>query len=145
VNFFLKAASLALVASQFTQVAATQSKPDDTNADAVAAAFVDARQVAHLSKLTRMDRNPFGEKICKHDMRMPSGLISDVLYETSDPAHLSDAARKLATSPDSYRIIARFGVGVCSLGSDSSGRVRYSVFIAIYESRWASFWRVFWE
>ena len=107
-----------LVVSLLAPLAATQSKPDDTRADAVAAAFVEARQSAHLSKLTRMGRNPFGDKLCKHDLLMPSGLIDDVQYEASDPARLSDAARKLATSPDSYRVTARFGVGVCSLGPD---------------------------
>jgi hypothetical protein len=145
VNNHLKTIGFAVVVSLLAPLTATASKPEDTNADAVAAAFVEARQFAHLPKLTRMDRNPFGERICKHDMRMPSGLIKDVLYETSDPASLSDAARQLAISPDSYRVTARFGVGVCSLGADSSGKVSYSVFIATYESRWSSFWRIFWE
>jgi len=144
VNYHLKTIGLVLGMSLLAPLAATGSKPDDTSADAVAAAFVEARQSARLPKLTRMGRNSFGEKICKHDMRMPSGLVDDVLYETFDPARLSDAARKLATSRDSYRVTARFGVGVCS-GQDASGKVSYSVFIATYESRWSSFWRIFWE
>ncbi|MCU1299363.1 MAG: hypothetical protein JWO91_3641, partial [Acidobacteriaceae bacterium] len=112
---------------------------------AVAAAFVEARQAAHLPKLARIDRNVFGEKVCKHDLRMPSGLIKDVQYETSDPARLPDTARQLATSPNGYKTAARFGVGVCSLGPDSSGKIRYSVLIATYESRWTSFGRIFWD
>lgn len=129
----------------FFPLTATASNPDDTTADQVATAFVEARQSAHLSTLTRIARNPFGEKICKHDMRMPSGLIEDVLYETSDPARLPDKAQNLATSRDSYRVTARFGIGVCSLGPDASGKARYTVFIATYENRWTSFWRIFWE
>lgn len=78
-------------------------------------------------------------------MLMPSGLIDDVQYETSDPARLPDVARQLATSPDGYKTAARFGVGVCSLGPDSSGKISYSVLIATYESSWTSFWRVFWD
>ena len=108
-------------------IIAVASKPDDTTADAVAAAFVEARQAVHLSKLARIDRNTLGEKVCKHDLRMSSGLIKDVQYETSDPARLPDTARQLATSPDAYKIAARFGVGVCSLGPDSSGKISYSV------------------
>jgi quercetin dioxygenase-like cupin family protein len=76
---------------------------------------------------------------------MPSGLIKHVLYETSDPLDLSDAAEKLASSPDSDKVSSRFGLGVCSLGPDASGKSRYSVFIATYESKWKSFWRIFWE
>jgi hypothetical protein len=45
-----------------------------------------------------------------------------VQYETTDPTFLPDAARQLATSPDAYKTAARFGVGVCSLGADSSGK-----------------------
>lgn len=141
----LKAIALAIVVGTLASLAAAGSNPDDTTADAVATAFVDARQSAHLSKLMRIGRNPFGGKICKHDMRMPSGLIEDVLYETSDPVRLPDAAQKLATSRDIYRVTARFGVGACSLGSDASGKAHYTVFIATYESRWTSFWRIFWE
>lgn len=144
-NYHLKTIGFVLVVSLLAPLVATGSKPDDASADAVADAFVEARESSHLPRLTRMGRNVFGEKICAHDMRMPSGLINDVLYETSAPAHLSDAARKLATSPDSYRVAARFGIGVCSLGPDASGKMSYSVFIATYESRWTSFWRIFWE
>jgi len=124
---------------------AATSKPDDAAAGAVTAAFVEARQAAHLPKVSRTDGNAFGEKVCKHDLRMPSGLIKDVQYETTDPTLLPDAARQLATSPDEYKATARFGVGVCSLGADSSGKIKYSVLIATYESRWTSFWRIFWE
>ena len=143
-NHRLKTAGFALLV--LAPLTATGSKPDNTTADAVAKAFVEARQSAHLSKLTRMGRNPFGERICKHDMRMPSGLIEDVLYETSDPGHLPDAAQKLAKSRDSYRVTARFGIGVCSVRCpDAPGKASYSVLIATYESRWTSFWRIFWE
>jgi hypothetical protein len=145
VNYHLKRIALALVVGLLVPVFAVASKPDDTAADAIALAFVQARKAAHLSDLTRIDRNTFGEKVCKHDLRMPSGIIKDVQYETSDPARLPDAARQLATSPDAYKVTARFGVGVCSLGADSSGKIRYSVLIATYESRWTSFWRIFWD
>jgi len=118
---------------------------DDKAADAVSATFVEARQAAHLSKLEQMDRNPFRQQVCKHDLRLPSGWINDVQYETSDPARLPDSAQRLAKSLDSYKVAARFGVGVCSLGTDSSGHVIYSVLIATYESRWMSFWRILWE
>jgi len=145
VNRHLKRTAFALVLSLLAPLIAVASKPDDTTADAVAAAFVEARQAAHLPKLARIDRNVFGEKVCKHDLRMPSGLIKDVQYETSDPARLPDTARQLATSPNGYKTAARFGVGVCSLGPDSSGKIRYSVLIATYESRWTSFGRIFWD
>ncbi|MGA8438373.1 MAG: hypothetical protein WB762_23350 [Candidatus Sulfotelmatobacter sp.] len=124
---------------------AVASQQDDKAADAVSSAFIEARQAAHLSKLDRIDRNRFRKQVCKHDLRMPSGLITDVLYETADPARLPDAARQLATSSVGYQVVARFGVGVCSLGPDSSGKVTYSVLIATYASRWGSFWRIFWD
>jgi len=142
---FLRTIGLALLISLLGSLAAAVSQPDDTTADAVAAAFVKARQSAHLSKLTRIGRNPFGEKICKHDMRMGSGLIEDVLYETADPTLLPDVAQNLAEAPDRYRVTARFGIGVCRLSPDASGKTSYSIFIATYESRWTSFWRIFWE
>jgi len=42
---------------------------EDVAADSVAAVFLQARQAAHLSKLERMGRNTFREKVCKKDMR----------------------------------------------------------------------------
>jgi hypothetical protein len=146
VNRHLKRIAFALVVGVLAPLfAVASSKPDDTAADAVTAAFGEARQATHLRKVSRIDRNAFGEKVCKHDLRMPSGLIKDVQYETSDPTLLPDAARQLATSPDVYETAARFGVGVCSLGADSSRKIKYSVLIATYEPRWTSFWRIFWE
>ena len=118
---------------------------EDAAADAVAAAFVQARQAAYLSKLERMGRNTFREKVCKQDMRFASGLISDVLYQTSDPAHIPESARRLATAPDTSKTAARFGLGLCSLNNSSVGQPKYSVLIATYESRSASFWRIFWD
>lgn len=120
------------------------SDQEDAAADAVATAFLQVRQAAHLSKLERMGRNTFREKVCKQDMRFPSGWINDVVYETSDPAHLLESAQRLATWPDSSKTAARFGLGVCLLSS-SSGQAKYSVLIATYESRRTSFWRIFWE
>jgi hypothetical protein len=49
------------------------SDQEDAAADAVATAFLQVRQTAHLSKLERMGRNTFREKLCKQDMRFPSG------------------------------------------------------------------------
>lgn len=120
-------------------------KPDDKAANDVASAFVSARQPAHLSRLNRMDTNPFGEKVCQKDLRMPSGLINDVQYTTIDPSQLPPDAEKFATAQDTYKAAVRFGVGVCSLGPDQTGKNKYSVLIATYESRWTSFWRIFWE
>jgi len=40
-----------------------------------------------------MGRNTFREKVCRQDMRMPSGRINDVVYETLDPADLSESAK----------------------------------------------------
>ena|SRR5579859_2825842 len=144
-NYRLRRIAFAFALCLFVPLIAVASKSDDTAADAVVSAFVEARQAAHLPKLARIDTNAFGEKVCKHDLRMPSGLIKDVQYETSDPARLPDVARQLATSPDGYKTAARFGVGVCSLGPDSSGKISYSVLIATYESSRTSFWRVFWD
>src|SRR5580704_2724991 len=93
-------------------IATTQ---ENAAADAVAAAFVQARQAAHLSKLERMGRNTFREKVCKQDMRFASGLIESVRYETSDPAQLPESAQRLATAPDTSKTAARFGLGVCAL------------------------------
>jgi hypothetical protein len=114
-------------------------------ADAVAVAFVNARQGAGLSKLKRMGRNTFGDKICKHDMRFPSGLINSVSYQTSEPSILSESAQRLAVAVDTGKTAARFGIGVCLVTPTSAGQPVYSIFIATYESRPTSFWRIFWE
>jgi hypothetical protein len=114
---------------------------EDAAGDAVAAAFIQARQTAHLSNLERMGRNTFHQQACQQDMRLPSGEIDDIAYRTFDPAHLPKSAQRLASSPDTYKTAARFGVGVCVLGTGSAGRPNYTVFIATYESRWISFWR----
>jgi hypothetical protein len=118
------------------------SNQEDAAADSVAQAFVQARQAAHLPNLARMGRNTFREKICKNDRRFPSGLIDDVTYETSDPANLPSSALRLAASSDAGNPAARFALGVCMKGSDSSGHPQYSVFIALYNSRWLSFWSI---
>jgi hypothetical protein len=124
---------------------AVASDQEDAAADAVATAFLQARQAALLSKLERMGRNTFREKVCRQDLRFPSGLIKDVVYETSDPAHLPESAERLATGPDSSKVAARFGLGVCVLSSNSPAQPKYSVVIATFESRRTSFWRIFWE
>jgi hypothetical protein len=118
---------------------------EDAAAESVAAAFLQARLVAHLPKLERMGRNAFREKVCKQDMRFASGVINDIVYQTSDPSVLPHSGQELATRPDSGQIAARFGVGVCRLDSGSLGLPRYSVLIATYESRWNSFVRFFWD
>jgi hypothetical protein len=134
--------AFALVAS----VAVFASQQEDRAADYVAAAFVQVRNAAHLSKLERIGGNTFREKVCKHDLRFASGLILTAQYQTSDPGQLSEAARRLAIHPDDgYRVTARYGIGVCAVGQDSSGQIMYSVLIATYESRWNSFLRTFWE
>jgi hypothetical protein len=117
---------------------------EDAVSDVVAAAFAQARQAAHLSKLEQMGRNIFREKVCKHDMRFASGLILDVVYQTSDARHIPGSARQLATRRNTGKT-ARFGVGVCSLNSTSAGSPQYSVLIATYESPSAGFWRFFWD
>ena len=121
------------------------SQQEDAAADAVAAAFSNARQAAHLPKLQRMDKNIFRNQVCKNDMRFPSGLIENVTYETSDPNKLSEEAQRLAAKPDSGKTAIRFGIGVCFLKTNSLGQPTYSVVIATYESRKTSFWRVFWD
>jgi hypothetical protein len=120
------------------------SEQEDAAADAVATAFIQARLAAHLSKLKRMGRNPFREKVCKQDMRFSSGFILDVSYQTADPTHLPESAQRLVTWPDTTFTADRFGVGVCSVGT-SPGPPTYSVLIATYSSRWVSFWRIFWD
>jgi hypothetical protein len=121
------------------------SDQEDKAADAVGAAFIQARQAAHVSKLERIGRNEFRQRVCEQDMRMPSGWINEVVYQTADPAHLPETAQQLALQPDASKTAARFGVGVCLLTSSPGERPRFSVLIATYESRWTSFWRIFWE
>jgi len=142
---FLRVWLLVLLLVLHLGLPAVASDQEDKAADAVAAAFMQARQAAHLSKLERMDRNPFREKVCKQDMRFASGLIIDVVYQTSDPAQLPESARKLAAWPDSSKTAARFGVGVCLLSTGPGEQPRFSVLIATYESRWDSFLRFFWD
>ena len=133
---FVLLASMAVFASQ----------QEDGAADSVAAAFVQARDVAHLSKLGRMDGNTFREKVCKHDLRFASGVILTAEYQTFDPVHLPEVAQQLAVHPDDgYRVTTRFGVGACVIGQERSGKTVYSVLIATYESPWNSFVRFFWE
>jgi len=126
-------------------VVATAADQEDAAADAVATAFAQARQAAHLSKLERMGRNAFREKVCKQDMRFASGLIKIVRYQTSDPAHIPESAQRLATERYASTVVARFGVGVCALNGNSPGQPQYAVLIATYESRLDSFWRFFWN
>lgn len=126
-------------------ISASASTQEDAVADVVAAAFINARGAAHLPKLERMGKNIFREKVCKHDMRFPSGLINNVLYQTSDAGQLPESAQKLAVAQWSGKAAVRFGIGVCLAGSTPDGRPTYSVLIATYESRPTSFWRIFWE
>jgi hypothetical protein len=127
-------------------MAVFSSQQEERAADSVAAAFVQARDVAHLSKLGRMDGNTFREKVCKHDLRFASGVILTAQYQTSDPGHLPEVVQRLAVHPDDgYRVTTRFGVGACAVGQEPSGKTVYSVLIATYESRWNSFFRFFWE
>ena len=133
---FVLLASMALFASQ----------QEDMAADSVAAAFVPARDAAHLSKLGRIDGNTFREKACKHDLRFASGVILTAEYRTSDLGHLPEVAQQLAVHPDDgYRVTTRFGVGACAVGQEPSGKTLHSVEIATYESSWNSFLRFFWE
>jgi hypothetical protein len=120
------------------------SPQEDAAADAVAMAFMNARQAAGLPKLERMGRNTFREKACKHDLRFPSGLIHNVVYETADAAQLPESAQRLAIALDTYWTTARFAIGVC-LKTNASGQPTYSVIAATYESRITSFFRLFWE
>ncbi len=121
------------------------SQGENAAADAVATAFSNARQAAHLPKLMRMEGNRFHKQACTHDMRFPSGFIEQVAYETSTPSQLPEAAERLAAKPDSGKTAARFGVGVCVTGTNSQGQPVYSIVIATYESRGTSFWRIFWD
>jgi hypothetical protein len=122
---------------------AVSDSQEDIAADAVAAAFVQARSEAKLSKLERMGRNKFREKVCKQDWRFASGLINDVRYETATPADLPESARRLAAWQHTGAIAERFGVGVCLVGGGGAGGSKYSVIIVLYESRWDSFLRSF--
>ena len=120
---------------------------EDAVADTIAAAFVQARQAAHLPKLQRIDRNPFREQVCNRDMRFMSGLIRDVVYQTSHPEALPESAQRLARTPDSGKTAVRFGIGVCMMfvtDSPPGSAQKYAILIALYESRWTSFWRNFW-
>lgn len=121
------------------------SQREDTAADAVAKAFVNARQSAHLPTLRRMGRNIFRKQVCQHELRFPAGLINDVPYDTSNPAQLPELARRLAVASDAGKTTVRFAVGVCFARMNSLGQPIYSVVIATYESRGTSFWRIFWE
>jgi hypothetical protein len=60
-------------------VPSVASDQEDAAADAVATAFLQVRQAAHLSKLERTGRNTFRQKACNQDMRFPSGWINDVV------------------------------------------------------------------
>jgi hypothetical protein len=119
------------------------SNQEDAAADAVASAFLQARQAAHLSKLERMGVNTFREKVCKQDMRRPDGWINEADYETFDPADLPESAKQLARTPPTAQIPSRFVIGVCMVNDVSSKSPKYSVAIALYESRWISFWQIF--
>jgi hypothetical protein len=81
-------------------VIALAANPQDVAADAVAKTFINTRRAAHLPPLSRMGRNTFGDKVCQRDLRMPSGNIGLVRYETSDPSQLPETAQKLAIRPD---------------------------------------------
>lgn len=133
-----------LVFAAVVEVIALAANPQDVAADATAKAFTDARLAAHLPPLSRMGRNTFGDKVCKHDLRMPSGEIDLARYETSDPSQLPEAAQRLALwqNSEGSRKAARYGIGVCSI---AGGNPRFAVLIAIYESPWDSFVRIFWE
>jgi hypothetical protein len=139
------ALALFLSALLFSRVLPIVLASDQENAaaDAVASAFVKARQEAHLPNLEEMGRNAFRRQVCQRDMHFRPGLIGNVTYQTSDPAHLSEPAQQLATSPDlTKRRAARFGVGVCLISDGGSfEKPKYSVLVAIYLSRWESFWQ----
>jgi hypothetical protein len=126
---------------------ALAANPQDVVADTVANAFADVRIAAHLPALSRMGRNAFGDKVCKHDLRMPSGLIDLAQYETSNPSQFPEAARRLAIwkNSEGSRKATRYGVGVCTLAALADGNPRFAVVIALYESPWDSFVRIFWE
>src|SRR5437879_6389446 len=89
---------LLVCVTMLLSVSASASSQEDTAADAVAAAFMNARAAAQLPKLERIGKNIFQEKVCKHDMRFPSGLITNVLYQTSEPGQLPESAQKVAVA-----------------------------------------------
>lgn len=138
----IKVALCALLA--FAALAVTAANQEDAAADAAAQAFAQARDAAHLPKISRIGRNAFHKQACG-DRRFASGLILDVTYKTTDPATLPESARKLAARPDGDTIAARFGVGACLVGNASASQPEYNVVIATYQSRWNSFWHAFWE
>jgi hypothetical protein len=78
--FFLGAAFVL-----FACIAVFASHQENRAADSVAAAFMQAREAAHLPKLKRMGGNTFREKVCKNDLRFASGLILTAQYQTSTP------------------------------------------------------------
>jgi hypothetical protein len=137
-----KSVLVALVVLLALPVAA--SIREDTSADAIASAFLQARDAAQLPKISRMGRNAFRKQACS-DRRFADGLILDVTYKTTDPGTLPEAALKLAARADGDKVTARFGVGVCFVGNDSASQPEYNAIIATYESRWNSFWHAFWE
>lgn len=137
-----KIAVFALLA--FATLAVTAANQENVAGDQVAVAFAQARAAAPLQKISRIGRNAFRKQACG-DRRFASGLILDVTYRTANPSTLPDSARKLAARRDGYTVTARFGVGVCFVGNDSTGQPEYNVIIATYESRWTSFWRIFWD
>jgi hypothetical protein len=126
-------------------VSQSASQQEDVGADTAASAFVNIRAAAGLPKLNRIGRNVFRKQACTHDLRFPSGLIKNVVYETSNPDQLPEAARQLAVGSDSGKTAARFGIGVCSMKTNPPGQPVYSIIIATYESRSSSFWRIFWN
>jgi len=126
-------------------VSQVASQQEDAAADSVATAFMNIRTAAHLPKLHRMGENTFRKQACSHDLRFPSGLIKDVIYETADPTQLLESARQLAAAPDSGKTAARLGIGVCSIKTNPPGQSTYSIVLATYEARGTSFWRIFWE
>lgn len=92
-----------------------------------------------------MGENTFRKQACSHDLRFPSGLIKDVIYDTADPTQLPESARQLAAAADSDKTAARLGIGVCLMKPNLPGQPTYSIVLATYESRGTSFWRIFWE
>jgi hypothetical protein len=133
-----KKALLSVLLISLIALPTVASYQETAAADVVASAFMQVRQTAQQPSLERMRRNTFREQACKGDTNFPHGMIRYVVYQTSDPADLPESAQRLATWPDKYRIVSRFGVGVC-LVSDA-GQPKYSIVIAIYRSRWNSFW-----
>ena len=144
-SLFRRAVSVLLLCVWAFCLPQSVSQQEDVVADDVASAFLNLRGAAHLPKLNRMGKNVFRQQVCTHDLRFPSGLIKSVVYESSDPVQLPEAARQLAVAPDSGKTAARFGIGVCSISTKSTGGPLFSMVIATYESRQTSFWRIFWD